>query len=572
MSLTLLQAPAEINLTRNQILVRLEGMDSGMVTYGYTGASSRMTSNGSYSIPAGFSITITWTEPNGLEQSRAFLSVNTLIDGPYIPSAALAGGYISNLAYWEAIAAIMQAHLKIAPHFRVYATSAGGLTTLNIEVKEYNTAWSLTSSLSGLEASNVTVVDAEPETNYPDNYKCHLDVFFETELNAGTWDTAATLAIGPTADGIFIFDIAGILDQELRNTLPAPPIPAFTADEPFVADTQRRFALRYYEIYDGLDPITADEDSTTYLALCGGISRNTFADYGFFANLGEGNSLLTWYPDGKSVALAQPEWLAWYNYTGAAVEVILEVIRYTAEGALTTYFLFETVVDDLNPLTAAKHQVVVWPVGFDQMGIVPDAADVLYYTVRVVDADSDYEGGDPTYLSQPRRYYLDRAYYENTRYLMYLNGFCCPETLRCTGNLSNRLNVVREESTRQLPADYTGAFRETFQFSEDFANFFVYRTGYLSRFEADALQELLIYNNVWEVYENGYIPLYVRNREFPIHVDRQYLYSFEIETLPALARGNYSNTNIPLGEDQESWQTAAAEYWRTVYGQNWQIA
>lgn len=574
MSLTLLQAPDEISLSRNQIIVRLEGMDDAMATYGYTGASSRMTTDGNYAIPTGFSLIISWTEPNGLEQSRSFLAVSTLVPGAFIPSASLIGSYLSYLAYWEAIAAIIQANLQVGPHFTVYATSAGGNTTLHIEAQEYDTEWTVTSELSGIEAGNVTVVDAAPVTNYPDNYRCHLDILFETEYNIGTWEKVAALSIGPTEDGIFVFDLSGIIDKELRASLPSPLIPEFSADTPVIADILRQFSLRYYEIYDGLDPITADADTTTYLAMCGGIARNTFADYGFFPNLSETNSLLTWYPEGKSVALAQPEWLAWYNYTGSAAEVVLEVVRYAADGPMQIYYLYGTVVDGTDPLTALGNEVVLWPVGFEQMGLdaLPDPDDVLYYTVQVVDASSDYDGGDAVYLSQARRYYVDRAYYENTRYLMYLNGFCCPETLRAVGNLSNRLNVQREESTAQRPESYTGAFRETFQFSEDFQNYFVYRTGYLSRFEADALQELLIYNQLYEVYAEGFLPLYIRNREFPVHVDRQYLYSFEIETQPALARGNYSNTQIPLGEDQENWATAAADYWRTAYGLKWQIA
>jgi hypothetical protein len=193
------------------------------------------------------------------------------------------------------------------------------------------------------------------------------------------------------------------------------------------------------------------------------------------------------------------------------------------------------------------------------------------YTVRVVTNASTPEA--PSYLSQPRSYYVDRRYFEDVRYLQYLNGFYLPETLRCTGVFGTTLDVERENSLRILTPDYTSTTSERYQHAEDWTNYFRYHTGYMRRFDLDALQELLIYGRAYEVYAEGYIPLLLRGKGFPVHETGQNLYSAEIEAEPALRQINYSNLNIPLDSDalEDGWLLVAGDYWRTVFGQVWKL-
>ena len=131
--------------------------------------------------------------------------------------------------------------------------------------------------------------------------------------------------------------------------------------------------------------------------------------------------------------------------------------------------------------------------------------------------------------------------------------------------------MEREESQRILTPDYTEATAENFQSSEAWADFFTYRSGYLRKLDLHALEELAIFGKAWEVYTEGYIPLLLKGKKFPISDSRQNLFSITIECSPALQRKNYSNVLIPIEDTEEGWLIVPEGYWKTVFGKIWGI-
>jgi hypothetical protein len=155
---------------------------------------------------------------------------------------------------------------------------------------------------------------------------------------------------------------------------------------------------------------------------------------------------------------------------------------------------------------------------------------------------------------------------------MYLNSFCCPETLRCIGDFKTQLQVPRSESERILTPDNSSTTAERFQYDQAFDNYFTYNSGFLSAFEVDALQELLIYNQLYEVYTDGYIQLKLTENKFDITESRQFLHATSFQAIPATRQGQYSNIVIPMTDDQEGWATQYGDYWRTTFGKVWAIS
>lgn len=554
------EQPDDLVLSGNPVLWKIRALDIEGMPFMWKGARAELRSSDYIDIAEGDYFTISWTEPSGITWGQSFEAAASPSAITEIPSDA--SGYPTYLAYWEAIAEIVQSHQAIYPFFLVYAVDNGDGISLWVEAREYSTEWDVYFTIDNLTAPEFSAHTSDPETNAPDNYKVYIDVAIEATYGAGDFEIFATLEGIPGTDSEAIFDLSGVLHNAIQHMLPTPPLPTWGSADIYLLDSLRTYYIRVWEMADE-EGYTEVEQGPDKLAMCGGIAQNLFATYGFFDNLNADNSLLTWYPNNKKVSTEQPEYLPWYNYTGASKTIVLEYVRYTISGAQPALYAF-----DIDPIEVGENRVAVIPCGYTQLDIDDD--EVLKYTVRVVDDDSDWEGGTPTYLSQPRTYYVDYNYYRSTRYLMYLNSFCAPQVLRCIGDLAEEMEVARQDSRHILQPNYNFAFAEIRQYDAEWTELFTYNTGWLSRTEARALQEMLAYNHIYEVSTYGYIPLYLLSQSFPITATRNTLHSIELKTKPALLSKFYSNILIPLSAEQEAWLTDLEEYWQTALALPWQ--
>lgn len=557
--ITAIQFPDEKSFSRNPVVFRFRATDENGDPYAATGARAQLTSTGYVDLAETNTITVQYTDPDGGTQEVIFLVDDTPDSEQDLPGDPT--DYTNNEAYYTAIAEKMAAHPLISPFFTVtHPITVAAEKRIVIQAKDTDPGWSVSVTTNN-SSFTTSAFDATPST-LPDNYKLLVNLLWEDEYDSGIFRRAFQGEGTPDLNSEITFNLEKILDDLFRTTLSDPPVPAFDASIPQPADVIRRFRLQYREEYEG-----SPTDWLTWPALevhLGGIAQNLFADYDFFANLSDTNNFLTYTPSGKTLSLTQPEWLAWYNHESTAQTIVLQVIRYTESGALTTLYAYDDPASQVDP-----GQVHLLPVGPEQLGFT--FTDVLYYDVRIVDETSDWEGGSPAFLSPSRRYYIDSCHHEDERYIMYLNSLGCPETLRCLGDTSEELEVTRQITERILPPDYSSTTAERFQYQYGYEDYFTYRTGYIDAFYADTLKELLILNQAYEVYEEGYIPLVIMDDTFSITSTRQNLHSYEFRSMPALRRKNYSNINIALNPDQEGWRLVPTDYWRTVFGRTWKI-
>lgn len=369
-------------------------------------------------------------------------------------------------------------------------------------------------SFRALDGSSQPYSDVNPA---PGDYKILLDIYFEPTYLSGSFESIVSLDLYIDSASEVIVDISSILHAALEEALPELQIPAFDAAVPFKADILRQFYFRYRESFEGVSEVWTD--STNRLVLCGGISQALFAAGDFFGSLNELNSLLSWYPLSKTVSADQPEWLAWFNHTGSTNEIALQVFQYSADSSLpTSTFAFSE-----STLNATPNEVVLIPCGPTQLGV---SSNTLKYVVRVVD-----QANTNITLSQKKNFYIDRLQYRSSRFVMYLNSFHLPETLRCVGVFELALEISRQDRRRVLTDGYSPTSPETFQYDQSYQQVFTYRSGYLSKKEVESLQELLIYNKIYEVSSLGSIPLHLNEKKFRITTTGDILSSLQFKAI-----------------------------------------
>lgn len=529
--------------------------DGTGMPFKWRGIRSRLRSTGYIAYPTATAITITFQEPDfGPSFSQTFTAVAAPSAEDEIPD----GIVTTALAYWQAVADIIKAHPVIAPHLTAYVEDHGTGHDLFVAAKAYDAGWTVQIEI-GTVPNFATTDYTTLLTTYPTNYRLNADVWVEDSYG-GTYLKAGTVEGIPGADSRVRFDVSSIIHNAIRAGFSEPNLPVFSSTDAQILDILRHYHLRIWENI-GEESATYDSYLSTAPAevLYGGISQSAAAAGDLFDNLAADNSLLTWYPDRKKVAMDQPEWLPWYNYSGAAINPGLEIMYFYEDGTFYTERNYE-----INPLTES-HQVCLIPVG-------PPALDAgrmesaVKYKVRVITINESFV---TVYHSQPRTYFVDRNYARN-RYLMYLSAFAVPHTLRCTGELEKDLEVDRESSQRVLAPGFLPTIDEVFQYNEQWSDIFTYHTGFLPKLEAEALRELLIYGKLFEVSAYGYIPLLLRGKKFGITTNRQNLHSYAIECTPALLARYYSNILIPITAEQEAWLTDLGEYWQTALALPWE--
>lgn len=548
MAVAILQQPDPISLSRNQIVYKIQANDAFGNIYGPKAATAELNSTAD-GYPVNSTIEVEWTNPDGTTSSVTFTAVAT----PTTDNHILASISTQTITYFETVAAQISAHPSISPFLTVTATDEDPVFTLNFTATDTYESISITITPTGITGSSTTSTDAVAD-NTPDNYRVIAELFFEN--NDGLFESKLTISEKPDNFGVIAFDLADDIHKLLKDSFDSPPIPAFDNNDPLQANILKKFYIRYREDYDGFTAVWLE--SSIRKAMCGGLLKQTFATRDFFSSFHEGNSFLTWYPDGKSISVNQPEYLAWYNYTGAQQVVYLEVTMVEEDGTDTVIRKYQSLI-----LTIPAEEVYLFPCGYNQLGLSDEGLNIKKYSVRVA-LSEDPIPVTTTYLSQGRSYYVDPVYYHDERFIVYLNGFCVPETLRCLGIKDTFLEVQRQEAEQILPINYQELDAEYKQYDVSFFHPYIYRSGYLSKAEVEALQELLIYNDSYEVRQDGYLPLRITDNRYSIFTSRQFLHSIQFRSRSRYSEKAYSNSNMILVDpsaEPDFWNTGEDNWW-----------
>lgn len=554
MALTVVDEPVEIVLARNQAVLQLRAAQTpGGDLYSAVGVNASLSILLTDRFAAGETLTLDYEDPDGTTESIEFTAAGAYDpEADEIPDDTWAG---TNAAYWIEVAAILNEHPRIAPFFTVEPVTIMGSLYIRATAKNTVPGWDVSMSNTG---GFSTATDAGSADATPDNYRVLVEVFFEKTYREGDYERVAQLEGQPdTATGWLYFDVSDILAAQCRATRTEPLVPVYGTTVPALADNLRRYFIRYTEEYGSPAEVQAWAYTDVKFCMDGGVSQAVHAESGYFGYLSEksaGNAFLTWMPDGRVVSIAEPQYLSWYNYTGSTKMVMIQVVEYdvdTGAVAETSYTLAD------GPSVRDK-ETIIFPVGLWNIGTYN--ADCFKVAVRVVDFDSDWEGGSPEFLSESRIYYIDRNYQEGIRYVQYLNGFGVPESVRCTGEWTKRLEVRRETASRSLTPGYSSLASDNFQYARDFAPTFVYRTGYLRKADAEVLQEVLIAGEVYDSSSDGYIPLLLTSNTFEVTSTRETLHSYQFAARARMDMKNFSKKTVTAGTS-DAWQETNDDSW-----------
>jgi hypothetical protein len=386
---------------------------------------------------------------------------------------------------------------------------------LTIATAPANVSLSKSGIIYQLQSVDVMSVPYSSNT-IPDGYVVTIKVYFEDTYNSGSFAVVATTQVRPDANGQVEVDLSQILDNEIQASFPGPPIPAFDESDPYVLPNYKNYYITYQEDYVNFagSPTTAPTKSVLY----GGL----YQEADFFADASSTNSLVGDYniPSGKRVSYDQPEFISWYNYTGSVARVYVEVESVDEDGtlAITAHYSANTI--DVQP-----GQIITFPIGPETLGL---SATRVAYTAQVVEQVSD------TRFSEARKYRIDVDYQRYIRYLMYLNIFGAPETLRCTGAFTEGIDVERRIAA-VLQNNTTILRYAKQQYSADFEQLFTYRTGYLAMEEINALKDLLIHNQVYEVSADGFTAILINTNSFQ-YTESDFLFSLQFSATPAASQ------------------------------------
>jgi hypothetical protein len=549
------QAP-ELVMSRNPILYKFLAKASDGQAFGSRGVRGTIVCLEGFS--TGDTLTVTFTEPQNPPVSLVFQFNATLSsDVQILPSFS---GTITSetlLTYFQGIATRLSAHPRLAPFFSFSAVQTGSSVTVQAVAKSTVLGWAVSFSSS----SDLAIYATYPAIGDPRPifHKIVYQLFFENDYASGNFEALPLLESPTDAQGYLSLDIADILDTHFTNHLSAQPIPSFSSNALEKSDNLRRYYVRIAENYGSPRVQTAWQYLAVTYVRFGGIAQNLWQDAPvWLTSSALKDSILSWYPLCKIVDIEQPEWLP-YKASSEGETPSIRVTITNQEGQTSEILAYET-----SDLVLKKHETVLLPVGVKQLNL-PNVDTILRYQVQV--KNRNIIGSSSK--SETYTYYIDTQYHESKRYIVYLNGFGVPQTLRCTGVFSPLLNVTRTESKRPLApmSDVAKAGDVALRTMSDYA--LTYRSGYLRNDEIHALQELLTAEYVFEVCEAGFIPLRLTDKQFRLPETGQFTSVVEFSAVPRLDYRNYSNghkftlTTPSLSDDfDENNRLALAIKWR----------
>lgn len=498
----------------------------GQKAYGRTGANTSIQFTEDNFFFSGDRIKINW---NDADENAYTIELNA-VDSPKTFNE-LPGQMTTLESYTRKVVDVLNNHPNLNPYFS--ASVNNGLVTLSEKKKA--DGWSVSFVLTAVKNKNLTATnEAASADDTPTGFRFEVELYIEKSQGFDAIPITPSL----DADGFVTVNVKGILDEELkRRPLPTPTASTRT---PFTYTTGFQYYLRYRENHYQV------KSKTWFKTQNFQIVRQKFSS----ADISVENSIISRHQ--KRIGMHQPEFVSWYNFTGKDIAPYIEA-QVAYQSGLTSVYKYYDVKYLVQP-----DSITVFPVSLPALGL--DGSNVKRYSVQVKTTEGEMEQS----LSQSRNFspVCDASC---TRYLLYRDFSYALITVKFSGRTSKSLEVDRFDSIRILESDTD---RQIFQWDYDFKEIFRYRSGYISRLEAERLEEMLILNEVWEVGETSNLPIHIISKKFKITECFQYLHFIEFDAyVPFL---DYLNPTTD-GDGEVSTEDPVVErfYWNTPDGNDW---
>ncbi len=300
---------------------------------------------------------------------------------------------------------------------------------------------------------------------------------------------------------------------------------------PLRPNSTAEYRVEYYEQYG--NPIVPGiiTRSDSFYALYGGISKSQEAVYNqnassFWHKLTYNLYFLTWQPKYKTVTFHQVEKLYFLCQT-EMTRISLRFSYYLLDG--TSHLSQALSSIDLPPDKGVVELTISpWQVFYNE-----DYADTLDYFEVWIEYRAER-------ISELRTFKIDRTYYENERYFLFLNSLGGYDTIRVTGDQEDALEYDRTDIDKTLPAGFkymdhesaTGFVKETVTYKAN--------TGWINRDQLSWLRELFLSKQVFQIKGDKLMPVVVSSTKVAQRIDKEYMYSLDFEYRRSLESEFYS--------------------------------
>lgn len=338
-----------------------------------------------------------------------------------------------------------------------------------------------------------------------ENYRINYRVSVQTGYGVGDFEIVAKNIVALDANGVGYIRPRAILHAAvLNNIADADLLPPLSSPAPYVYEISRKFKIQVWEEY-GIPVVEqAFVNSAEHRAILGGVDEELYGNGNFFEGLTLDPQFFTQNSELKEIGLNQPDFMSYYSHAGETAEVT--ITKYTNSNTTSIVTL---------TLVLAAQEIGVFPVGPPALG---DMTDIYRYVVAI---DNPGGGGGMT-AGIRRDYFVDKAQDDIYYDLIYMNGFYCPEVFRCTGDIDRKLSVERYKSLQD---------NKVVQYDYDFDQIVTLRTGFIPTSMAEALQELFVYNELYEINyaTEKYILLDLTENNYNLTRTRRYLHALTFE-------------------------------------------
>jgi hypothetical protein len=511
--ITLIQEPSALGFAQHPQFYRLRATHDDGRSFVGRGMSQSIALVEVDDVLPGANINISVTEVGSAPYSILFDIVATPTHDQHLPiyeqdpnpprPVGSFEGYYQDIAH-----RMSRAHL-LSPTLQVFFNydAVNHISTISFVARDNATVFEIeVESLSN--ATVLAVVPAIASSKLP-NYAIVYEVVSEASYKTGIFHSEFRGVVNPSdVDGMANVNLQNILTAFADSSRWTPP--NCIAPVAHRANNLLRYYCRFAEKYGS--PVV--QHSWTPPKIKTILRGGGYAFYPLLGRLNADSSLFNTLPDDREVAQNSPEFLSWFNYTGVFQSLKVEWRTWSRNDGLMTMGINANI-----SLYADQNETLMVPaLIFHDYQEVSAAVEVRLLN-QVDEAVCPW-----------RRYAIDRRFHENERYLMFLNKYGVFESMRFTGALTVGVELDRRESQR-----YTDGMVEVFELEKRWRRSFTYRTGYLSKSESLALENLVASRYVFEVSTTeGYIPLRILDTKISLDDGKQEVYSLEIKAAPQL--------------------------------------
>lgn len=493
------------------------------------------TLTGSLKFQSGQGLTISWIDPvTNNPITINFRAVTTPGAADELPDD---NSTLSKIDYYTEVLNIISSHPAISTMFTGTLQQTGINCNLIFKSK-------LCQDIGLTVTHNIFVVATSVQNyvagTYLDNFKICIELWIEDPYKSNNYYCASRLSEPVDDDGCVTIDIQEALHhafgKQKNNNLPD-----LITNDHFIADNLRCYYLRITTKHGTIQTTYGDwEYLPSKKVLCGGLSEEDYGIYGpnFTEDLSSLLCAATWQPNNRFICPDQPLFVSYINSTGATINAEPRATIFYTDGT--------TAPSGLNlGLSLEPWQTGIYNIGIDanNMTSVNPNKCIKKIEVRIIDS-TIMLGNNPTELIKPICYYVDHSYHKCKNFIVWMNGFCLPETMATTGAWEEQFTVSRSFQERILKKEYKTVDGQQYQYCISGRDGHIIRTGWKCREEVDAMREIFLTEELYEVKNGNYIPLLADGTSFNLYSCDDILYRGEFHVVHSMKMSKYSNINL----------------------------